>query len=212
MKNILFFVSIIFLFNSAFSQIQYGLRAGMAINDVSSSFSSHEKSLIGFQSNVFALMHLNRSIIFQPSLGYYRKGNKLINITFVDQYGNLTGFGDLTVRLDYIELAAPFLYLLVNKKWKLFGGAGPFVSYALGGSYKYHYDSGQPINEANTKPIVFGSDGTNRFDSGIELLLSAYFKTRYTISLNFDQGLTYLDPYSDRKTMSVGFTFGYLFK
>jgi outer membrane protein with beta-barrel domain len=210
MRRIFFLALVIYLTNSAHSQIQYGVKAGMTINSVTSSYSSHEKSLWGIQSNLFAVIHLNRSIIFQPSVGYYRKGNRLTDITFVDQYGNLTGFGDLSVRLNYFELAAPFQYLIVNKKWKLYGGAGPFLSYAFDGTYKYEYDSGQPTDE--TTPIVFGSDGTNRLDAGAELLVSAFFGKHFIISINYDQGLTYLDPYSDRKTMSLGITLGYLFK
>jgi outer membrane protein with beta-barrel domain len=212
MKVLFLFAASLFLINSANTQIHYGIKAGVAMNDVSSSFSSNEKSLFGFQSSLFATYHLNRSIISQPSLGYYRKGNKLTDITFVDQYGNLNGFGDLTVQLDYLELVVPFQFLIVNKKWKFYGGLGPFVSYAVGGTYKYKYDPGPYANEPTTKPIVFGSDGTNRLDAGAEFLFSALFGKRYIISINFDQGLTYLDPYSDRKTMSAGITFGYLFK
>jgi hypothetical protein len=212
MRNLFFFAVCIYLFNSANSQIHYGAKAGMANNSVTSSFSSNEKSLLGMQANAFTLMHLNHSIFMQPSIGYYRKGKKFTDITFEDQFGNSIGSGDLSVRLDYLELAAPFQFLIVNKRWQLYGGAGPFLSYAVGGTYKYKYISGQPTNEPETRSIIFGSNGTNRLDAGAEFLLSGFFGTHYTISINFDQGLTYLNPYSKQKTMSLGITFGYVFK
>ena len=120
------------------------MKAGAAISDRTGNNGSNEKSLTGLQAFGLRITSLGNSFIMQPSVGYYPKGNRYTNLTFEDQLGNDLGTGDLNLRFDYLELTAPFQYLIANGKVKFFAGLGPYFSYALGGKAVRKFVSGQP--------------------------------------------------------------------
>jgi hypothetical protein len=115
-------------------------------------------------------------------------------------------------RYDYLELAIPVQYRLVNKNMKLYFGAGPYISYAIGGKAKWENVTGQPGNEPRKQSIVFGDNGAKRLDAGLTILASAQIKERWLLSINYDQGILKTQNYSTTHSFSVGLTIGYIFK
>jgi hypothetical protein len=114
----------------------------------------------------------------------------------------------LNYRYDFLELTVPFQYLLI-KKIKLFAGISPYFAYAVDGKVIYKYKSGQPTNEPKTRPITFGYD--KRFDAGYILLFSAQLKSRWILSLNYENGII-KRSFGNRHHTSAGLTVRYLFK
>jgi len=149
----------------------------------------------------------------QPSIGYYPKGNKYRDVTFVDQLG-ANGYGDVNYRFDNIELTVPLQYIVTNnKETKVFLGLGPYFSYAVGGSIKWHNVSGQNRPPSKTK-INFDGTGYNRFDAGINLLMTLQVKNHWTASVSYDRGLVAKNQngsiqqtklYSHSEALTVGY-------
>jgi hypothetical protein len=209
----LFFIFIgLSLFSSANSQIGYGLRCGISINTEANQYSSREASFLGIQAAAFSKIPLAQSIIFHPSIGYYPKGERLKDLTFEDQFGNDIGSGDMVMRYDYLQLALPVQFMILKKKIRLFAGAGPFISYAVGGVIKYKQDSGRPTSEPKSRPMAFEQNGAQRFDAGVEGLISVFTGRHWTASLNYDKGFVNVDSYTKRQTISGGISIGYVFK
>jgi hypothetical protein len=207
-KSLLSLVTILF-FSSANSQVKLGIKAGVAISDRGDLTAfSMIRPLITMPVSVFGIIPLKRSFILQPSFGYYPKGYRYKDITFEDQLGNDLGTGNVNYRYDFLELTAPIQYLLV-KKIKLFAGLGPYFAYAVSGKVIYKYKSGQRTNEPRTRPITFGYD--KRFDAGYVLLFSTQLKSRWMLSLNYENGVINKSAGNPHHTSS-GLTVGYFFK
>src|SRR5580765_4702498 len=100
----LFLLSILFL-SSANAQNQFGVKAGIAFTDQSGS-NSNATDLITIPISGFGMIPISRVVVMQPSIGYYPKGNKYRDVTFVDQLG-ANGYGDVHYRFDNIELVIP---------------------------------------------------------------------------------------------------------
>jgi hypothetical protein len=209
----LFFLS--FLFFSANAQNQFGVKAGIAFTDQSGSNSS-ATDLITIPISGFGMIPLSRVVVMQPSIGYYPKGNKYRDVTFVDQLG-ANGYGDVHYRFDNIELVIPFQYIVTSsKETKLLLGLGPYFSYAVGGSVKWTNVSGQNRPPSKSK-INFDGTGYNRFDAGINLLMTFQVKNHWTLGVSYDRGLLANNrngtiQQTKQYSHSQAITVGYLFK
>jgi hypothetical protein len=210
----LFFLFFLFQF-SANAQNKFGLNSGIAFSDQSGSNSS-ATDLITIPISVFGMIPLSRVVVMQPSIGYYPKGNKYRDVTFVDQLG-ANGYGDVNYRFDDIEVAIPFQYTVTSsKERKLLLGLGPYFSYAIGGLVKWHNVSGQNRPPSKSK-INFDGTGYQRFDAGINLLMTLQVKNHWTVSASFDRGLVgnnqnRLIQQPKQYSHSEAIIVGYLFK
>ena len=209
---LLFFTVFIFLF--AKSQIKYGVKAGATINSQTPFRDVDKKNLVAGQASIFGIISLNKFFTLQPSVGYYPKGVRIANLTFEDQLGNPIGSGTLNYRFDYIELSAPFQFLITNATIKLSAGLGPYFSYAISGKEIWKNISGNPSNEPTKGNIPFGNNGYKRFDIGFGGLLSAQIQSKWMISVNYEIGVDNISSYSTDKVhnLSAGVTLGYFFK
>lgn len=213
-KRILFLVIYLSFLLSSEAQTKWGIKAGVNINNQSGFSGAQKKSLITGQASFNGVIFLDKSFILQPSIGYYPKGSRLANMTFEDQLGNPIGTGTLSYRFDYIELAAPFQYLIANNKTKLFSGLGPYLSYAIGGKEIWKNISGTPSNEPIKREISFGSNGSKRFDAGFVAALSAIIQNKWMPSIHYEIGIvnTYYSSQNKVNNRSGGVTIGYFFK
>ena len=215
-KIFLIFSCILLFLFSANSQVKFGVKAGASISDRTGDNVSNEKSLTALQASGFAIVFLGKSLILQPSLGCYPKGNRYTHINFVDFLGNDHGTGDVHFRFDYIEFATPFQYLVAtNERIKFYSGLGPYFSYAVGGKALWKHVTGQATDEEKKRKLIFGNYGFKRGDVGIAVLLSAQIQKQWILSLNYDQGLINTNSNSntiESHNMSAGLTIGYVFK
>lgn len=212
-KILLLLFTIFFCFFSVKSQVKWGIKAGITINNQSGFKGAEKKSLTAGQVSVFEMISLGKVFILQPSIGYYPKGSRLANLTFEDQLGNPIGTGTMSLRFDYIELAVPFQYLIVNNKIKLFSGLGPYLSYAIGGKEIWKNVSGTPGNEPKKREIQFGNNGSKRFDAGFTISFSAQAQDKWIFSVNYEIGVINTNYSGQNKihNQSGGVTIEYFF-
>ena len=204
MKRVLIVVYGFFVSSPAISQTQTGLKAGFGINTMTQATGS-EKPFIGIQTAIFGKIPISNFFLLQPSLGYYAKGYKRLDLTLFDDMGNVSGAADANFRIDYAELAIPLQFALHNGNVQWVAGLGPFVAYALGGRIVYKNVSG--LAEPKNEKIRFGKNGESRGDAGVTFLFSTIYRTKWVASLNYDQGLAH-----GLKTVSIGLSIGYFFK
>jgi len=200
------------------AQNKFGVKSGISFSDRNGT-NSNSTDLITIQVAAFGMMPLSKVVTMQPSFGYAPKGNKFRNLMFVDQTGGNNGYGDVNTRVDNIELAIPFQYLVTSSKEnKLLLGLGGFFSYAVGGMIQWKNVSGPGSDNPPPKTkINFDGSGLKRFDAGVNILISFQLKNRWVLSFNFDRGLVNNNqgPYAQQTKLysrSEGITAGYLFK
>jgi hypothetical protein len=205
MKKFLIIACSAALSSSSTAQMNIGAKGGFGINSLTH-MSSSDKAFFGVQISAFSKIPIGNSFFLQPSLGYYPKGKRRLDVTLYDDLGNPVGSVDVTSRTDFAELAVPLQFPLHSGNIQWLAGLGPFFSYALGGRNVYKNVSGWSSELKNDK-IVFGKYGKDRGDVGATLLFSAIYRTKWVASLNYDQGLIHYE-----KTVSVGLSIGYFFK
>jgi len=215
----LFSFSVGFLFLLPLNaQNKFGIKSGISFSDRNGT-NSNSTDLITLQVAAFGMIPLSKVVTMQPSFGYAPKGNKFRNLMFVDQLGGNNGYGDVNTRVDNIELAVPFQYLVTSSKQnKLLFGLGAFFSYAVGGMVQWKNVTGPGSNNPPPKTkINFDGAGLKRFDAGVNILITFQVKTRWVLSFNFDRGLinNNQSSYTQQTKLysrSEGITAGYLFK
>lgn len=137
MKKSLFFVSVIvsvLSLNFTFAQFRLGLRGGAQLTDMRnkpddrSNLDDVTKLQFGYQLGVVFDYSLNNVLFFQPAIQLNRKGLKL-----EEKYQSLNLQYTFQSTPLYVEV--PFLVGIRFgvKELKLFGMAGPYVAYGIGG-------------------------------------------------------------------------------
>lgn len=220
MRNLLLLVLFITVFalQSSAQKINWGGKAGISLNN-RSEYATQDmyegKSILTLQASVFALSPLGKSFVFQPSLGYYGKGNQVNDIPLIDAQGNIAGMMDILVRYNYIELALPVQYKIpAGEKFNVLVGAGPYVSYAISGVSKIKNFDGAPTVQIPKKNKMNFGEGLPRVDAGFVVMLSLQIHKKWMVSFNYDQGLTPTQTQTDyeAKNFGGGVTLGYIFK
>jgi len=92
---------------------------------------------------------------------------------------------------------------------------GPYFSYAVGGTAKWKNVSAQNEPPSKTK-INFDGTGYNRFDAGINLLMTLQVKNHWAVGVSYDRGLLannrngsiqQVKQYSHSEAITVGYLF-----
>ena len=213
-KLFLSFCSFIILF-SAHSQNKFGVRGGISFSNRDGN-NSTTSDLVTVEASGFSMIPLSKMVIMQPSIGYHPKGNKYKNLTFSDPSSGNTGYGNVIIVFDNIEITAPFQYMVTNNKDRKFLlGLGPYFSYALGGTVKWKNVSGQVSSPPKNK-INFDGSVEKRFDAGLNILLTFQADKHWTLNVSYDRSFISIRPnpyyqqprlYSHSEGLGVGYFF-----
>lgn len=132
------------LFASA--QTRIGFRGGLQLADMRNkpddrtNLTDETKMLFGYQAGVVLDYSFNKVMFFQPGILYNSKGSK------IEETVTILGISSTTIyRLNpqYIEMPLMFGVRFGLQNLKLFGMAGPYLAYGIGGkSYFKNTTSG----------------------------------------------------------------------
>ncbi len=170
-KTLAFALTGMLFTNAAFSQVQWGVRAGVNFSNLNgkiASISTDGKLLTGFNAGVTADINLADEFFIQPGLLYTTKGSKAKNV-------------DASTTLNYIELPVNFLYKPELGTGNLLLGVGPYAAYGVGGKAK--------LGNAETD-VKFGKDEVYKaMDFGGNLLFGYQLANGLSAQLNAQLGM-----------------------
>ena len=205
MKKILTVIAAAISMHNCFAQdVSWGVSAGMSFASMRSEFEG-EKDHSGFHpgitAGVFLDAGLSHNFSFMPALNFVQKGGQ-----------ETDGDMKLTVTTNYLEVPLNFVFKSPGKGARLMIGAGPVLSYGIGGKAKIK-DSDVSVSSK----LKFGSgadDDYKPFEMGANLLLGVELENGISISGNYNLGLSNIANYDGgkEKTSYIGIRVGYLFK
>lgn len=211
----LVFISLLFLLSTSyksFSQIYIGAKGGLQYswvnfqNDGDKDFLSQDP-VFGFNAGVLFSFNVRKRFFLQTELLYSVKGRRY--------EGEIDPSLENTARLRYIEL--PLIYKVdfkgvtqSGKSFKWYLGAGPLISYWLGGSgnlrlndlqelgpieeIDYTYAFGRAPDDAKLDKIYI--EDPNRFQLGLNfstgIVLEVTDRSSFAIDLRYELGHSFL--------------------
>ena len=166
----------------------------------------NSNSKAGFTAGVMAEIHLNKYFGFQPSLNMIQKS------TIKEFHSSLDG-PNFKLTVNCLEVPLNLTFNRQGKSGNFFVGAGPSFSIGILGKLESY---GWIHNVSNIK---FGSgkdDDLKWLDMGVNFMIGYCFKNGLLISVNYNAGLTNLDPEGSNddimKSRYFGIRLGYLLK
>ncbi len=214
MKINLFFTAIFaFSMSAVFSQIKYGLSAGVSIsNGTSQDKEEHVKEtydpITGLNIGLFTILPIGKKISLNPAINFNQLGSKE-----TESYESLGGEPftiDIWAKANCLELQLPVLYNTDVAKGKFFIGAGPTFTLAVNGKTKVNITGEVP----EERKIKFGNsdnDDLRPFDIGANILVGYAIKNGFYVSANYNLGLLNLTPGKDANDFTMRFNY-YAFK
>jgi len=228
-----FIFNILFVLTTAIpicakAQTRFGVLAGANFSKlaISGTGSNYEQTNFspGLQIGITLDIPLQSKLFFQPGLSYIRKGFKVADNGY---YGYGT---DFKVKADYLELPLHLIYKQNLGKGKALLGAGPYLAYGTGGTWKSpNLASKGDIIIGNRGDVIFRNDGFEGgalesyiygrpFDYGLSTLLGYEFNAKISFQVEGKFGLANLQPdYGDFKpegkvkNTTLGLSVGYKF-
>lgn len=194
--GLLTFLFFIVATNYCFSQISYGLKAGLNISEIKiqSAYDTSPEQvspLASYHVSTFLEIPLSSSISLQPNLSLQNKGYKLIYD--LDKIAFDVGFGpaDPSYIMKYTSIDVP-INLLYNKAISNSGtgyiGLGPYVGFNLTGKTELiHYD-GNVYRKTFDVEIGDNKD-LKLMDYGVNGLLGYKFNTGLLFNAGYSLGL-----------------------
>ena len=157
---------------AGFSQVKWEARVGMNFSNVTKA--DNTKALPGFQLGVGMDYGFSENWSLQSGLMISSKGYKY---DYKDEYYN-ESHKARPIYLDIPILAAYKFNISDNTKFVI--NAGPYLAIGLGGKVKY-----DGVDESDK---VFGDDGWNRFDLGIQYGIGLEISDHYLVNLTGQNG------------------------
>lgn len=214
------------------AQVQMGIQAGVnlsnvTIRDADGIVVDGAKLTPGFRGGLTFDIPAGYEFFIQPGALFSMKGTKLTRDAndYFWADGSVSMGDDHTKLTTYnLEVPVNFIYKPAAGNGNLMIGAGPYFSYALGGTFKSRFDG-----ETTSGDLLFVNDyrdvGTTDkkifgkpFDVGANLLLGYESMNRFSVQVNGQLGMTNLEPKNDGvkqpevlRNNSFGITFGYKF-
>ena len=211
-KKLSLIFSSILISSFAFSQISYGIKAGVTesfLQDKIGSTNQNYNLRTGYQAGLFAEISLSRNLSVRPALQITQKGFKKVEGTPGSAFYWKRNF--LT---NYLELPLDAVYNFhLNQEAKIQIGTGPVFGIGLFGKNKTTITSIDSAQQTHTEYMVGNDAFDKRFDFGWDFLIS-YQCHRTSISANYNCGLMNLlnDGNHTAKNRSFALTLGYLLK
>lgn len=184
--------------------IQFGGIAGLnwagASVNTSGSGRVGGSTLTGFTLGAFADMPLTKSLHFRPSLLYSDEGFQ----------PNVQG-DKVNIHVAFLSAPLDLVYHTKLAGKRFFVGAGPYLAYALNGTYTL-----KGINTDMTFGNNYnGGDDLRRLDMGANVMAGLLMDRNFIIGAKFDWGLSNFAPSgsgADIHTRSFGISIGYVFR
>lgn len=179
---------------AGFSQVKWDAKFGMNFSNMTKD--SEAKALPGFHLGVGMDYGFSENWSLQSGLLISSKGYKYKE----GEYKETTR----PIYLDIPILAAYKFNISDNTKFVI--NAGPYLAFGLGGKVKY-----DGVDESDK---VFGDDGWNRFDLGLQYGIGLELSDRYLINLTGQNGFICpwdVDEGDKPKNMTFSIGVGYRF-
>ena len=218
-----FFVTVWLLFSAlyGYSQVAWNVKAGMNVSKITNYGVNDMKP--GYQFGVGMDYFFTGHWGIQPSLMIISKGLKSNG----DLYsGNIAEYlyhppnasYSETVNRMYLEMPVMLAYRFnVSGTVKLVFNGGGYVSYGIGGKYRFHVTLFEGGSAEKTSGSSF-DERTHRLDFGLGAGTALEYKNRYTVSLFAEWGLkdTFKPVYTQKNTVKLsnqtyGLNIGYKF-
>ncbi len=242
MKKVFLSAAIVAVAISANAQVSFGGQAGANFasakyTDESSNPSTTEKykTKVGFIVGAVAEIEVGNGLSFRPELNFIQKGGKA-KFAETESGGGFTSTttGDAELTFSYLQLAPNFIYNFEAGTGKVFIGAGPDISYGIGGKAKSNFTNTTTINipgfPATTNTTSDSDNTTVKFDGkkdatddkyhlkgldfGVNALVGYKLSNGAFISAGYTIGLSNIEP-NDKQTLKnsgfnvkIGFMFG----
>ena len=168
---------------------QVGITGGWNMNNYryeSRGVQHSRSSVSGFNIGLFYRVPLSRHFIVEPVLLFSRKGAQNNNTAFpVDYYRN---------RLDYVELAVPFMYRApIDRRMDFSIGAGPYAALLAHADVLTNYSNSDRRRDESS----IGSGNPDDFsaaDAGLRFGAGLRFARSIMLSASYDLGLADIAP------------------
>lgn len=170
--------------------------------------SDNGNSKTGLTAGIVVDLSLGDHFSIQPALNFVQKGTK-----DEQTLGGITE--KVSLRTNHLEIPLNLLYNTNGDAGNFFIGAGPSLSFALSGKWKY-----EDNDNSLTEDVKFGSnqdeDDMKGFDFGANFLAGYCFPNGMFVSANYNLGLSNLFPGGSSdgtlKSNYFGVKLGYLLK
>lgn len=170
-------------------------------------------SLTGFKFGLTGNLNLSDKISFMPELNYISKGTKT-NL-------NLLGIASLksTIKTNFLEVPLNIAYKIGDNEKGFFVGAGPVLSFGLGGTYTSQLDNdpvetGKVTFSGKKDSEVAAGDTDIHLKSlevGANIFVGYTFAQKFSAKLNYNQAFTNLNPNTDSKFTTNYFSLGLVY-
>lgn len=212
-KLIALFVITTFMTGVAWSQVSFGIRAGVNFQNINGEDDEGDKLdndlKVGFHAGVEVDIPLVPDFYVQPGVLFNMKGAN-----------NLAQVDDLSASLGYIEVPIHFVFKPQLGSGKLILGLGPYLAYGITGKMKLDNEE----EDIKFKNDVSQDDLTENFfflrplDVGADIFFGYQFDFGFFAQLNAQLGLLNLEPKYEgeeidaiTKNTGFGVSLGYKF-
>ncbi len=206
--------------NRVSAQTSVGLRAGLDIARLGPEVDTDSKT--GLLFGVFVGRDFGERLGIQVELDYSQKG-AVTEFLILDVGGGEATVGDQVIRLDYIELQVPIVYIIPmeNKKVKPRIYAGPTLAFEVSCETEFEEPSGNSVAFGceDEIDVGFGPEPaftrTKTLDFGIVLGVGVELGEGagvFTADIRLDTGLTNINEFSPPliKNRALQLLIGYL--
>lgn len=187
------------------TQVNYGVKAGPQITNLTGDDIDEAKSKIGFNVGAYANIRFSDQFAFQPELQYSMQGAKTKE-AFVDVDGGSYSV-EGKIKLDYINIP-------LMMKWYAYDGLnfefGPQVGFNV--NAKGEYDETIIIGDVETTSSYSGKiDDVQSVDFGLNIGAGYEFDNGLNLGVRYTHGLTDVVKDVKGKNSVIGFGVGYSF-
>lgn len=199
-------LAIILISTSAFAQVNFGLRSGVAATTLSDKGDLYNDNNVTFSytGGVFATIPVIKSFAIQPELNYVRKGRS-------NETTELNTTTETDFMLHYLEVPVLFQYRnkqLLNKSGSEFYlNAGPYAAFVLSTQTRLSNDE----SESTLVPV----EDSKNTDWGVTMGIgfqTPVFKKDICFDLRYDMGLSEIEQQpTEYRTKALSLTVGIAF-
>ena len=196
MKRIFLITSFLFIGHCLFAQkINIGLQGGINMASINANapqnFDGGSQAHATFQFGV-TVDYLFQTFNVQSGVLLTGKGNTSTTVQNLISNGSPVPYYQTnSTNVSYIEVPVNLLYKHSLRAGTLYFGAGPYVAYALWGSYSSKIDMNEYYKRASSTSISFGNgtDQLRSFDYGVNVVANFVMNNRLKLGLNYGLGL-----------------------
>ena len=202
-SNLLVLAMLLLISTTAFSQVNFGIRSGIAATTLSDKGDLYNDNNVTFSytGGVFATIPVIKSFAIQPELNYVRKGRS--NETY-----ELNTIGKTDFLLHYLQVPVLFQYRndqMLNKSGSVFYiNAGPYASFVLNTQTRVSDDNegGAAVSVDDSKNTDWGATMGIGFQTPV-------FKKNICFDLRYDMGLSEIKQQpTEYRTKALSLTVG----